>query len=98
MDGAQPIYVIDTSVWLNLRRIMDVPGMWTRLDRMMSEHRIVIPREVVDEVGLQDPLDKWVREHKEAHRTTEDVWDTASRIANTYPDLVDTRKKVDADY
>lgn len=98
MDSAKPIYVIDTSVWLDLRTIMAIPGMWTRLDRLMDEGRIVIPREVVDEVGLHgDPLDKWVHDHKESHVATEDVWDEASRIANAYPDLVDPRKKFDAD-
>lgn len=97
-DDAKPIYVIDTSVWLNLRTILAIPGMWARLDRLMDEGRIIIPREVVDEVGLHgDPLDQWVHDHKEAHYATEDVWDEASRIANAYPDLVDRRKKIDAD-
>jgi Domain of unknown function (DUF4411) len=72
--------------------------MWARLDRLMDEGRIIIPREVVDEVGLHgDPLDQWVHDHREAHYATEGVWDEASRIANAYTDLVDRRKKIDAD-
>jgi hypothetical protein len=97
-DDAKPAYVIDTSVWLTLRTVMAVPGMWGRLNALMTDGRIVIPREVVDEVGLHgDTLDQWIHDHKGSHRPTEDVWDLATDIANQFPDLVDIRKKFDAD-
>jgi hypothetical protein len=97
-ENAKPAYVIDTSVWLTLRTVMAVPGMWARLNALMTDGRIVIPREVVDEVGLHgDRLDQWIHDHKGSHRPTEDVWDLAIEIANEFPDLVDIRKKFDAD-
>lgn len=101
MDDAKPVYVyvVDTSVWFTLRGIMAVPGMWLWLERLVTEGRIVIPREVVNEVGLHgDKLDKWVHDQHGAHRATEDVWELACDIADEFPDLVDTRKKdFDAD-
>lgn len=97
-DEPKPCYVIDTSVWLSLRTVMAVPGMWDRLNALMTDGRIVIPREVVDEIGLHgDKLDQWIHEHEGCHRPTEHVWDLAGEIANQFPDLVDIRKKFDAD-
>jgi hypothetical protein len=99
MDESKPVYVIDTSIWIALLGIVAVPGIWEWLRRLMTDGRIVIPREVVCEFGLHgSQLHHWVHDSKGAHRSTEGaVWDLAMEIANEFPDLVDTTKTGECD-
>jgi predicted nucleic acid-binding protein len=99
MDDSRPVYVIDTSIWIELLRIVPLPGIWEWLNSLMTDGRIVIPREVVCEFGNHGAdLHRWVENHKGAHRPTEGaVWDVAVELANEFQDLVDTAKTGECD-
>lgn len=94
-----PAYVVDTSAWVNLRKVMVVPGLWARLDALVVAGRLIIPWEVCVELDRvdPDPLDKWVRAQAGCHRDTAGLWDSAQTIADKYPDLVNYAKKGSAD-
>jgi hypothetical protein len=92
------MYVVDSSVWLDLRTILLVPGAKEFLERLVGERRILVPEEVVREVHPKGgDIGKWVNSQRECHRDTLSLWDLASEVANKYPDLVDYSKKNGAD-
>lgn len=89
MDAEPPAYVVDTSAWVDLRNVMAVPGVWTRLEALVAAGRLIIPQEVVVELQpYNHPLDKWVRDQTGCQWSTVDLWPMASTIADRYPDLV----------
>ena len=97
-SGPKPIYVVDSSVWLDLRTILLVPGAMQFLERLVEEQRLQVPEEVVREIHPQGgDIGKWVNGQKGCHRDTLSLWDLAIEVANRYPDLVDYSKKNGAD-
>jgi hypothetical protein len=98
-DGRpRPIYVVDTSVWLDLRAILFLPGAQEFLDRLVAEGRLAVPEEVVNEVYPSGgEIGKWLNARRECHRATVPLWDLACEIADRYPDLIDLQKKNGAD-
>lgn len=99
MDAAlKPLYVVDSSVWLDFRTVLMVPGSQEFLDRIVNEHRLVVPEEVVKEVHPSGgSIGRWVNDQRDCHRDTEPMWERACAIADAYPDLVIYEKKNGAD-
>jgi hypothetical protein len=93
MEPEPPAYVVDTSAWVDLRKVMVVPGLWDRLDGLVVAGRLILPWEVCVELDpYPDPLDKWVRAQEGCHRDTVEQWNLAQTIADRYPDLVNYAK------
>jgi hypothetical protein len=98
MDVEPPAYVVDTSTWIRLRGIVAVPGVWGRLDGLVTAGRLIVPQEVIFEIeGSTDDLAKWLREQESCHRTTAELWNAAQVVADRYPDLVNYAKPGSAD-
>lgn len=93
MEAHPPAYAVDTSAWVDLRKVMVVPGLQARLDALVVEGRLLIPWEVCVELDpYPDPLDKWVHAQETCHRDTVELWNLAHTIADKYPDLVNYAK------
>ena len=63
-----PVYCIDTSSLIDLHRYYPrqrFPTLWDRLELLISEERLIAPREVRRELeAREDELTVWVREHR----------------------------------
>lgn len=98
MTDEPPAYIVDTSGWIDLRKVMVVPGLQARLDALVTAGRLIVPWEVCLELEpYPDSLDKWVHAQTGCHRSTDELWDVAQVIADKYPDLVNYSKKGSAD-
>jgi hypothetical protein len=98
-DGdPKPIYVVDTSVWLDFRAILLLPGAQEFIDRVVTEGRLVVPQEVVKEVYPNGgAIGRWLNGQKTCHRATAPMWPLSCEIADKYPDLIDLEKRNGAD-
>jgi hypothetical protein len=98
-DGRpKPIYIVDASVWLDLRPILYLPGAQAFLDRLVAEGRLIVPQEVVKEIHPKGgAIGSWLNGQKVCHRATVPMWSLACEIADRYPDLIDLEKKNGAD-
>lgn len=65
-----------------------LPDLWTAMQVMATEGRIVVPEEVVREVRHTHHATEWVHARAHLHRPTVPVWDLARVIADRYPSLV----------
>ena len=93
MEDEPPAYVVDTSAWADLRDVMAVPGVWARLNGLVTAGRLIVPQEVVVELQpYWHVLDRWVRDQTACHWATVELWPMACTIADRYPDLVNYAK------
>ena len=62
------IYFVDTNELINLSRHYPkevFPGLWDSIENLISEERILSPKEVLDEIELgHDELKEWCKEHR----------------------------------
>lgn len=62
------VYVVDTSALVDLpilypRAVFD--GLWTSLEQLIADQRLIAPHEVYRELGKKDDeVFKWVKRHK----------------------------------
>ena len=99
----RPIYCIDTSALIDLKRLYptDVfPGLWDKLADLVAERRLIAPREVLKEIEKKDDvLLHWVKRHKSMFRPqSREQLEMAREILSRFPSLVDQAKQIpDAD-
>ncbi len=94
-----PIYCIDTSSLLHAWRRAYPPkrfnGLWTALDRLIDDARLLATIEVYHELKKKDDdIFEWSKVRKEAlfREIDDDVQVEVVRIMQKYPKLVDTGK------
>ena len=66
------IYFVDTNEWINLSRLYpkDVfSSLWNNVENLISEERILSPKEVQDEIkrGHDEPV-QWCETHSTQQR------------------------------
>jgi hypothetical protein len=49
-QDTEPVYVIDTSAWLNIDSRPDAAQVWDLIDSLINKGRIVVPRDVIREL------------------------------------------------
>jgi hypothetical protein len=92
-----PAYCIDTSslvaAWIERYPIQNFPGLWARLDEIISAREIVASAEVLREVKRRDDsLYKWCKERPGLFVEVDDACqDYVIAIMAKYPRFVDTR-------
>ncbi len=89
------VYCLDTSALLEgWERVYppDVfPCVWTKIDRLIKEGRLIAPREVSEEAGRKgsDELKGWLKEREEAFFEPDtDERAIMRRVLEKYPELV----------
>lgn len=94
--AGKPTYVVDTDALINLqdrypRRTFGL--LWSRLDGMVDEGRLLVPEEVQRELG-DDSKDavRWLQDHPVVVGPTAQLWEGAAAVAKDYPSLVDLAK------
>lgn len=99
-----PGYCIDTNALIDLWRRFyppDVfPSLWKNLENLISDRRLVAPREVFKELeNLDDELLKWARNHRGMFEDLDyQQVDQVKDILRRFPRLVDENKIIpDAD-
>ena len=95
MEKPQQIYVVDTSVWINLVpfRHTLIPSLWERMDRLVTDGRLIVPEEVDRELQPTDDRPaRWLHDRPQIHRSTESLWSRACEVADRYPALVNLAK------
>lgn len=96
------VYIIDTSslVKLNRNNPIDVfPSIWEKLKFLSDNHRLVAPREVLNEIKQNDDmLSKWAKIQKNMFKwPNQRQIEIVQEILKEYPALIDTERKYDAD-
>lgn len=99
MDASspRPIYAVDTSSFIELQRRFrrrTFGRLWTHLDGLADNGRLVVPEQVHRELGddiTQDPV-RWLRDHSGIVHPTAHLWDRAKEVANRFTDFVDLAK------
>lgn len=99
-----PGYCIDTNALIDLWRrkyAPDVfPSLWEEIERLISQGKLVAPREVLRELEKQDDeLLKWAKAHKGMFKDLDnDQLAQVRNILKEFPRLVDENKETpDAD-
>lgn len=95
-------YIIDTSslIELNKHNPRDVyPGVWNRIESLISSGRLVAPKEVLNEIKqIDDSLSKWAKtQNKMFIEPTIRQIEIVKDILDKYPALIKTERKFDAD-
>lgn len=96
-------YSADTSALIELNRLYPrttFPGVWERLEALISEGRLIVAREVLEELAQKDDeLLRWARRQSNfVMPWTQELLDAAQSIVVAFPGLVDPEKSVaDAD-
>jgi rRNA maturation endonuclease Nob1 len=96
------IYVIDSSALIDMKRTYPVdvfPGVWSRLENLVENGRLIAPQEVLFELQKRDDeLTEWVKEHdlmfKEPTATQINI---VQQILAKFPSFVKLNRKHDAD-
>lgn len=94
-------YCIDTSALIDLKRLYPrkiFPSLWENIEKLISQGRIVSPREVFKELeqyaDKNDELLKWTKKHKKMFKDLDDAqMQHIHKILNEYPKLVDASKQ-----
>lgn len=99
-------YCMDTSALIDLKELYprDIfPSLWKSIERLISERRLIAPREVLKELETyevkEDELLKWAKRHKGMFKDldAEQLQHVRNILAN-FPHLVDpTKTTPDAD-
>ena len=96
------IYFIDTSEWINLSRHYPnevFPSLWENIESLVSERRILSPKEVLDEIEYgHGELVEWCRAHREMFHNTDKLIKQVQEILKEHPTLVNpnaTRESAD---
>jgi hypothetical protein len=91
-----PIYVVDTSAWINAWRLYppDVPAfsrIWDGLDQMISSGSLCIPEEVLEELKKgYDGIPKWLNDRPAILRPLDAFLQLeVKRVMDAFPDLAD---------
>ena len=94
----RPIYAIDTSSFIILQpmRRRTFGLLWSRMDALADDGRLLVPEEVQRELGgdhTEEPV-AWLRDHPGIIVPTAALWGRAKEVANRYKDqgLVDLAK------
>ena len=85
------IYFVDTSAWINLSRHYpeDIfPNLWGNIEELISEKRILAPKEVLDEIEHgHDELKEWCKKHRKMFQDADTS--QVKKIIKDHPTLVD---------
>jgi hypothetical protein len=96
-------YSADTSALIDLHRLYPkttFPGVWERLEALITDGRLIVAREVLEELAQKDDdLLRWARQQSNfVVPWTQELLDSAQSIVVAFPGLVDPEKSVaDAD-
>lgn len=86
------IYFVDTSEWINLSRLYpkDVfSSLWDNVENLISEERILSPKEVRDEIKQgHDELAEWCKTHQKMFRSTDTLTEQVKKVIDEHPALV----------
>ena len=97
--ASSAIYSIDTSAllhgWRRAYPPKRFPGLWVKIDDLISEARLIASIEVLSELEKKDDdIFAWAKERKDVlfRDIDEDVQAAVVHIMQNYPKLVDTGK------
>lgn len=90
-------YCIDTSGWTRLKRgypLSNFPSLWSRLDGLINDSRLISPDEVYRELARQsDELFNWVKSRKTIFKKMgEEHAVLVSKIQTEFPRLINPNK------
>lgn len=92
------LYIIDASSWFELKDAYPeetFPGMWSKINNLISEKRVLSPRIVRDEIDRgHDNLIKWAKTHSHIFVNTDNLIPQVQKILREHPELI----KPDAKY
>ena len=93
----ETIYCVDTSGWTGLKRGYppnNFPSLWTNLDSLVKNQRLISPYEVYQEIEEQeDELFGWVKHRKNIFtKPGEEDVALVSDILKNFPKLVNPQK------
>jgi hypothetical protein len=92
----EPVYVIDTSAWLNIDLRSDAEQVWCLIDNLISKGRIVVPRDVIRELR-DNPIYKLrIKQHEQVllasdHGEDPKYLQKVGAIVNRYPGMSKAR-------
>ncbi len=96
------IYVIDSSALIDIKRTYPVdvfPGVWTKLENLVKDGRLIAPQEVLFELKKRDDeLTDWVKKHEIMFKEpTPTQISIVRRILKDFPSFVKLNRDHDAD-
>ena len=92
------VYCIDTSsliaAWQERYPIENFPSFWNKMDRLISDKRLIAPIEVLNEMKKRsDELHAWLKARPQMFRELDDaIQIEAVRVLTEFPRLVGERK------
>jgi hypothetical protein len=99
-----PGYCIDTNALIDLWRRFYPPdifsSLWKEIENIISQGKLIAPREVFDELGKQDDeLYKWAKRNKQMYKNLDrEQMKQVCNILKQFKELIDTNKETpDAD-
>ena len=89
-----PIYITDTSAWINLsqnypRNVFS--SLWNNMERLIKKNLVLSPKQVFKEIeqGADDELTNWCKKHRKMFLdSTAEIIRYASEIIIQHPGLV----------
>src|SRR5690348_13038889 len=95
--GEEPTtYVVDSSAWFNIDHSDDPTSTWTIITMAISQDRIALPSEVIEEIKLDDGLWHRLQQYEKqirSNRSDEAFLLLAGQIASENPAMCGLRSK-----